>query len=195
MTSHEPIDLSPDVEWWERQPGESAKMYDRFLRFLELPPEERSARKVAELLNASLPAITSTHARFRWRDRALAYEKFKSRKRVEKFENDYEELSRNSLNVARGAVALLGRSIGQLVKDPNYTIPESDLLAWARMADVMRKIAEGGADYTVEITGKDGGAIQVEHNIFEGLTEQQKRDRAREIVESSARLYGLKKVS
>jgi hypothetical protein len=40
--------MSNNLQPWDRQPGETARMYDLFLMYRDLPTQERTAQKVAE---------------------------------------------------------------------------------------------------------------------------------------------------
>jgi hypothetical protein len=60
-------------ELWDPLPDETTKAYDAFCRYRDLAGK-RSFTLVAQSLNCSLPNITRWSGRFRWSERAIAFD-------------------------------------------------------------------------------------------------------------------------
>jgi hypothetical protein len=75
------IQLAPDRNPWEQQPGETDKQYSRFRVYLELGPECDRLRSTLDVLNGTGERLTygglkSVVAQFRWVPRAAAFDRY-----------------------------------------------------------------------------------------------------------------------
>lgn len=71
MRAQEAITLSPDLDPWDRQPGESPLRYAQFCTFLELGPT-RKLSTAAQRLDKNPVNVRQLAGTFHWHDRAVA---------------------------------------------------------------------------------------------------------------------------
>lgn len=89
---------------WERQPGEPLRAYRLFTLYRDMPPEERSYLRVTQVLDASRgkkvtrtqpsPYIREIGRKWRWVERALAWDEEVDRRRREAALRAAEEMAR-----------------------------------------------------------------------------------------------------
>lgn len=173
-----PRELSPDIDPWEQQPGESDLWYSRFLLFLDIPPHGRSNLrayanwsnldniqrenegkcKVERKLN-TVPESWSKYSRYwRWAERAKAKDtqdriKARARKmeRLQQLEEDEWETALKLLEKAKEMASY--PLVTQTTSDEGRTIiinPQK----WAA-SDAARYLAIGS-----EIARRSVGAVE-----------------------------------
>ncbi|ONK13154.1 hypothetical protein [Streptomyces sp. MP131-18] len=181
------IALHPDREVWERQPGESAKAFGRFSLFLDTTPSQRSYSEIAASYGCSVSVIQKQAAVHLWQERVAAYDAERSRQRRERIRERDEELCRILMDLARATSTLVARTI-QHIAETREPLDAHIVPRWVEAIERMRRIALDQPDKVLmEVTGKDGGPIEISE--FEGLSEEEKRLRAQEMAEGVLRLY------
>jgi hypothetical protein len=96
---------------WERQPGESVRCYQLFAIYRDLPPRQRSVRRVEEIARAQAgksarpsggPSgwIKRIAVRYRWLERALAWDEEIERRKREAALREAEEAGRRHIQYA-----------------------------------------------------------------------------------------------
>ena len=89
---------------WEKQKGESAKAYNRFLTFLELPPEKRTLNNALDLINQtepntennkkiSLSSLKHMSTKWCWFERAALYD---HHLQLQEMEDDIADFKKNN---------------------------------------------------------------------------------------------------
>uniref|UniRef100_A0A7C2ZYB4 Uncharacterized protein n=2 Tax=Thermorudis TaxID=1649508 RepID=A0A7C2ZYB4_9BACT len=143
---------------WERLPGEPAKAYHAFTIYRDLSPKERSLRRVAEVLGygrskdkkgrLKVPAtIEKWSRRYRWVDRALAWDDEQDRLRREAQREAVEEMLRRH---AQEAVALQTKALQRLRElDPSELSP-GDVLRYFIEAAKLERISRGEPETITE---------------------------------------------
>lgn len=147
---------------WERLPGESAKAFEAFRLYRDLPPSERSVREVARRLNKNLTTIAQWSSKYRWVERAQAWDDEVDRRAREAHLRAVKEMRERH---ARYAVALQMKALDRLKQmDPDELEP-LEVLKFIVEAAKLERLARGEPDTIQEHTGKDGGPIEHRHSF------------------------------
>lgn len=157
VTLREPI--------WERQPRERARDFQAFQSYRDLPPSQRSIRKVAETDGRAERTLESISRRWRWVDRAAELDGERDRnRRIAEQEAVLEMNDRHARSVkqmltllAQPANALARKLAGEGMAALE-NMPVSELLKLVMQGgklqtDLMRmeRLARGEADHSVEV--------------------------------------------
>lgn len=170
---------------WDQQRGEPDSQFARFNHYLEQSPGGRTFTRVAQQYDLSPGTVSETAYRYRWKERAAAYDAHRTQERRETIAHREIDLAEQQMDLATEATMVLQRSV-RAVLDADIALEPRDMLPWARMIEIFRRIALDHPDQVVELTGADGGPVQVSE--FEGLSQDQARDRAVEMASSVLRV-------
>lgn len=174
-------------EPWSQQRGEPALQFARFTTYLDSgPARNMSALARAEGIDSS--SIREAALKWRWRERANLYDAEQRRRHLADMHARRRDLQQRAMNVAVVTVGLIGANLRRYADVDAHPIDVKDLPAFARMADIMHRIASDSADATIAITGHDGGPIRHVLSEFVGLTEEEKDQRAVEMAAGVTRL-------
>ena len=113
---------------WEKQKGESAKAYNRFLAFMELPPETRSLEETFELIKSqekstnstktkeiTLQSIQKMSSKWSWFERAELYDKHLLLKEMEENEVDFNKTNKKFIEVFKRELDFASTLLDSLV--------------------------------------------------------------------------------
>ena len=115
------------VDAWERQKGESAKAYERFKIYLNLPPEQRSLKKVHETLgklsvnstqNSKIPTLRTLEnnsADWKWVDRVRLYDAHEQLKEIQKYEEDFTKNNKKLINLLKDLLDYCDTSLKEIM--------------------------------------------------------------------------------
>lgn len=144
---------------WERQSKETAKSFAAFAKYRDLGPNRSVRRLLEENPHLTRAAVEALSVRHHWVARAEAWDAAED----EQFRLD-QAVARKKMaeQHARVATAMLGKAVQRLGAINPESLSARDLVAWVDAAVKIERQARGVAD-AVEITGKDGGPVQVEH--------------------------------
>lgn len=170
--AHSPLTLRPGRDLWDRQPGESAKAHARFSTYRDTKPAERSYRLVAESYGVALVTINKQATAHRWQERVAAFDAHEDNLRRIRLRERDEELCRAQMDIARTASAIAIKSVRQIAETGELLDPVV-LPKWVEMIERLRRVALDAPDQIVEITGADGGPVQVEGRFAE-MTEPER---------------------
>jgi hypothetical protein len=84
---------------WLKQPGESARAYDAFCRFRDLRAD-RSLTAVGRILKCSTQNVARCAARWRWKERCLAYDRHLDRIHCEELIAERRAMKRRQAHAA-----------------------------------------------------------------------------------------------
>lgn len=114
--------------------GESSKMFHRFQVFDSLPPEERSIKRTAEILNneknpknsknkknsqkISEEALYKTSKKWFWSERSLLHDTDKRISQLEKHKQDFENVTDDLIKSFRDLVDYCKKLIEDIVENP-----------------------------------------------------------------------------
>lgn len=193
MANSPPITLDPGREPWDRQPRESSRQYERFLRFRDLG-RMRSLTALNKLLTELGDKLTyntvkyQSHA-YRWAERADCWDRDQdSRDRERLMEARREMVARHQ----KIAGALLMKAAAALTKISPTDLDPADIVRWIKLATDLEIRALGDPNQTISVTGPAGGPVQTED--VSDMTAEERQIRQREIVTELARRAGLSAV-
>ena len=123
------------VDGCDRQKGESAKAYERFKIYLNLPPEERSLKKVHEKFGESsvnsaqnnkiptLRTIEKTSATWKWVERAVLYDASQQLKEAQKYEAEFTRENKTIINLIEDIIDYCSRLLESIKNnDSGYAL-------------------------------------------------------------------------
>ena len=119
MPKRETVAPGPEAESalpWEQQPGESDKAFAHFVRYRDLPPEERSLRAVRTGRQTGKRAariVEGWSSRHSWVERVRAYDRMMDRERVNAQRREVVAMAERH---ARQATALQGVAMRALTR-------------------------------------------------------------------------------
>lgn len=175
---------------WDRQPGESDVQFARFNAYLDQEPGKRELRVVAAQFDVDPSTISNAADRYRWRDRVALYDSHRTKQRRERIEAQESALAESQMNLARAATQVLSRSVAAVMQSDAVLEPK-DMPSWARMIEIMRKMALDRPDQIVEINAAGFERI----SEFEGLSPEQMQERAADMATSVLRVLDGGKAS
>jgi len=180
-----PIDLSSDVDPWERQEHqETPYRFGQFSVYLDLG-RTRTLRKVAETLTRSHGYVRQVSASYRWVERAEAWDKH--RKHLDEL-LWIEERRKAAANDNRVLSAIVGQLATRV-----QTLNAADLSVgdFTRLLDVtmrQRRLLFGPEQpTTVEVTGPGGGQLTVQIAELVDMDADQRRAAILALAESVQR--------
>src|SRR5688572_29788411 len=169
-----PEDLCEEEPIWARQPRESSQAWSAFVSFRDLAPRERTIAEAANKEGKSRHTLVKWCHRWRWTERARAYDEHNDAVRQEARDRKSRELGERQateLAVILGAVMQPARALLEKVRtDPEYLrqLSAYDLAqlvgyfarALPRLIEVER-LVHGLPARTDrrEHTGRDGGPV------------------------------------
>ena len=166
---------------WERHCNETAKAFEAFAVYRDLGLA-RSLALVAQKLGKSRALIDRWSARHGWVERAAAWDVEQDRT----FRTEVERARRNAARQqAKLASAFLAKVLQRLDTIQATDLSPTELIRWFEVAARVERAALG-MDGRVEMTGSDGGPIQVEP-----LSAEDRRSRLRELTEEATRRLGV----
>lgn len=186
MSGFTRLNPTPGIPWWERQPHEPASAYSRFLVYVEMDKGNRTIQALAERVGAKINTVRQQAAAYKWTDRAAAYDAEQNRLRRDRVIEQETRLSRLTMDIALASAGVLARSV-KAVAETGQPLDPNLMPKWAKMVDTLHRVATNGPDQRLEITGAEGGPIQIAE--FEGLSASERRERATEMAQGVLRLY------
>jgi hypothetical protein len=131
-----PRPLSPDIEPWDRQPGEPERHYSYFTHYRDMG-RARTLANAAEALTAMGASVSYGHtrnlaARWSWVDRAAAWDREQDRLYAERMVERRRELAEREAGLAW---AVVRRAAGRLSRLTDSDVDRVPLLDVIRCAD------------------------------------------------------------
>lgn len=115
---------------WEKLKGESQKAYNRFLVFLNLPPEERSLETVHESINnekkttnskktkeVTLTAIENMSSKWCWFERAGLYDHHKLLEEIRENDEDFKETNEKFKKTFKDSLDFAEKLLQELIEN------------------------------------------------------------------------------
>ncbi len=156
---------------YERQDGETGPAWAAFQAYRDAGPS-RSVAKVAGKLGKSSTLLSRWSSRHDWVARAAAYDVDADREWRAQQAAARRDMAHRHAHVAAKMLTLVVRRLGQL--DPAKLSP-AELARWLEVAARVEREALGAPD-RVEVSGLDGGPVQVLD-----LTDEDRRARLRQL--------------
>ncbi|MEV4819305.1 hypothetical protein [Micromonospora tulbaghiae] len=173
----------PEVLAWDRQRCEPEKAYGYFALYRDLG-RTRTVAKVAEQVNKSRDYLHKLATRWKWVQRAAAWDREEDRLYAEGLAEQRRDMARRH---ARIASALQGKLVTRLQNLDASKLTPGDIARWLEVATRVERLALGLPDSATAHTGPDGGPIRAE---VESMTEQQRADFFRALMAEAAARAG-----
>lgn len=160
MPEREPFSYDPNLNPWERQPGEPKQAHLYFCVGLELPPRQRTVKKVSEEVGISALRCYQYSSLYDWSDRWRAFD-------TKTFSGWFANLAAERMAVAydfaeqlKGLLELTGQHLAILRETPG-SLPPIEFTRALNGAIGAFKTIYGAAPETVHHTGPGGGPLAV----------------------------------
>lgn len=130
-------------EIWEKQPSETTRSYQLFLRYLDM--DIRNMAELAKILTEegrriTRNAISSTAIRYNWHERAAAYDEYQREIRLQKFWKDREKNQYQRIKILNQTLRKLEQAIENI--DP-HKIPTELIIHMLSQTNHMLRIEYG----------------------------------------------------
>ncbi|MGW4007944.1 hypothetical protein [Streptomyces sp. BSE6.1] len=180
MSTRPPITLDPDLDPWERQPGESAHKHGQFVTYRDVG-RTRTLTEAARRLTLAYGHVRNLAAQYRWRERVEAYDRHLDRQ----YEAMWLEERRKA---AETDAKILGAAIGKLAQRLTSLNP-AELSAgdFIRLMDVAmrhRRVLFGDPTETIAVTSEGTNALAERFAEFAQMPPEQRRARLSELAAS-----------
>lgn len=148
-------------EAWELQPGEPTRAYECFATYRDLGPN-RTRKAVAEDLGISVTTLKEWFGKHAWEDRVRAYDL--ERDRANRVQLESERLAMRLRHA--GAAVFLQKKVAErlALMDPMEMTPKDAVYA-LDLSSKLERISRGEESARIEITGKDGGPIELAESL------------------------------
>lgn len=125
--------MSNQKSWDKPMPGESSKMFNRFIIYRDLPPEKRTLEKAWVKIcrqmsengiqdnEIKFPAIQKNSERWFWVERAELYDYHQHLKEVEKNEKDFTKQSQKAKRIFKKIMNWADKAIINII-DSDYAL-------------------------------------------------------------------------
>ncbi|WP_319461270.1 hypothetical protein [Micromonospora sp. RTP1Z1] len=173
----------PEILPWDRQPREPEKAYGYFVLYRDLG-RTRTVAKVAEQVHKSRDYLHKLATRWKWVQRAQAWDREEDRLYVEGLAEQRRDMARRH---ARVASALQAKLVARLQTLDASKLTPGDVARWLEVSTRVERLALGLPDSTTAHTGPDGGPIRAE---VEQMNEQQRADFFRALMAEAAARAG-----
>lgn len=150
--------MSDDLQPWERQPAEGARAFAAFCVYRDLGPMERSTRLAAEKVGRSKSQIAHLSMKFRWPRRVAAYDKWCDQVRLAKQRKALEEMGERHAGIA---MLVQTKALEKFQSMGGRDLSPQTAITMFDVGVRVERLARGMATQSTEITGKDGGPIEI----------------------------------
>ena len=125
--------MTNEKSWDKPMPGESSKMFNRFIIYRDLPPEKRTLEKAWEKIchkmshndshdnEISFPTIRKNSERWFWVERAELHDYHEHLKEVEKNEKDFTKQSQKAKRIFKKIMNWADKTIIKII-DSDYAL-------------------------------------------------------------------------
>lgn len=157
MAAKKKKDIDPELFPWDRQPGEGAKAYEAFNKYL-LMGEERSYRKVAHELGKSGALISGWCSKYKWVERVAAWDE--EQLRLDRKEQQEAIARMRKRHAALATQMLTTATLGlqnlmNEIKSKGACLTANDISRLTEVASKLERISRGDSGEVVE--ERDGG--------------------------------------
>lgn len=166
-----PLTLNPDVDPWDRQPGETVKRHNQFALYRDTG-RTRTLRKVAETLTLNVGYVRQVSAAGLWVQRAEAFDRHRDELHQAAWLEQRRLAADNDAKVLSAVIGKLATRIGSL--NPS----ELGVKDLTRLLDVTlrhRRALFGDPQMTVALTGPGGDPLAVQVAEFAAMGAEQRR--------------------
>lgn len=148
-----PLVYAADRDKWDRQPGETPKMYDRFAEFRDMG-RTRTLKRLAEKLNRSVRTLQQYSHEYSWTDRAHAYDQHMDAQWRNALAENSRRMVQEHLKVGRALLSKVQQRLETM--EPEDLSPQ-DCDRWLNTYSKLSRVALGEPESTVALTGGPAG--------------------------------------
>ncbi|MGA5497723.1 hypothetical protein ACPCSP_25500 [Streptomyces cinereoruber] len=177
-TNKPPITLSPTLDPWEPQDGESARRHGQFITYRDIG-RTRTLQKAAEALQIHPVNVRKAAAQFRWRERAEAWDRHLDRLYEAAWVEERRKAAESDARILGAVVGKLAQRLGTL------NAAEMTIGDFTRMLDVAmrhRRVLFGDPEATIAVTGPGGNPLAVQLAEFAQMPAEQRRARIEDLA-------------
>jgi len=147
-------------EPWDRQPGETAKAFEAFTVYRDIPARTRSVRNTAiEMGKNSKSHIEQWCAKWKWVERARLYDTEQDKLRRELAEKEREEMAQLHIKAAR---AMLTKALKGLQSIPENEMTPNDVSRMIEVSSKLERLSRGEPSESTEMFGREGAPAAVQ---------------------------------
>lgn len=180
MSLKPPIALAPDIDPWERQPGETARRHGQFITYRDIG-RTRTLTEAAQSLTLAYGHVRNLAVEGRWRERVEAWDRH--------WDHQYEAMwLEERRKAAETDAKILGAAIGKLAQRLG-TLNAADLSPgdFIRLMDVAmrhRRVLFGDPTETIALAGDGSNPLAQQFAEFAKMPADQRRARLSDLTES-----------
>lgn len=173
-----PITLSTTLDPWEQQPAETPRKHGQFVTYRDLG-RTRTLQKAAEGLQLHAVTVRKAAARFRWRERADAWDRHLDRLYEAGWVEERRKAAESDARILGAAVGKLAQRLGTL---DAQQMSVGDFIRLLDVAMRHRRVLFGDPAATIAVTGPGGNPLAVQLAEFAQMPAEQRRARIEELA-------------
>lgn len=149
--SVQPAEEAPDeesgvsLEPWEQLDDETAKNFEAFAIYRDMPPSARSLASVGRILGKSTALMERWSRQYNWIDRVRAFDQWRDATKRAKLEQEYERMAERHATQAQALAQALMLPAQQLLKrlseNPEQIYNEMSAMELAEQLTIMSRMA------------------------------------------------------
>ncbi|MFF5668818.1 hypothetical protein ACFY8S_01555 [Streptomyces hygroscopicus] len=179
-TTGPPIKLSKTLAPWEQQPDETPRRHGQFITYRDLG-RTRTLQKAAEGLQLHAVTVRKAAARYRWRERAEAWDQHLDRLYEAGWLEERRKAAESDAKILGAAIGKLAQRLGTL---DAQKMTVGDFIRLLDVAMRHRRALFGDPAATIAVTGLDGNPLAVHLADFAQMGPEQRRARLSELAAS-----------
>lgn len=173
-----PISLSPTLDPWEQQPGETARKHGQFVTYRDLG-RTRTLQKAAEGLQLHPVTVRKAAATYRWRERVEAWDRHLDRLYEAGWVDERRKAAETDARILGAAVGKLAQRLGTLDAG---SMSVGDFIRLLDVAMRHRRVLFGDPAATIAVTGTGGNPLAVQLAEFAHMPAEQRRARIEDLA-------------
>ncbi|MFJ6561921.1 hypothetical protein ACIQMV_19085 [Streptomyces sp. NPDC091412] len=177
------IILSPTLDPWERQPGESTRKHGQYMTYRDLG-RARTLAKTAESLTLAHGHVRNVAAEYRWRERAEAWDRHLDRLYEATWIEERRKAAETDAKMLGAVIGKLAQRLGTLRAEE---LSPTNFLQLLDVALKHRRVLFGDPTETIALTGQGGNPLAVQLQEFAQMPPEQRRVRLSELAASVTR--------
>lgn len=181
MVKRDAFQFDPNLDPWERQPGEPKAAHLYFFMGLQEPVRQRTVKLVSEKAGISALRAYQYSSLYHWSDRWEAFDRVK-------FGHWFADLAADRMLVAHEfaeqlklSMEVTGQTLAKLRDEPGALLPP-ELVSAMRTNILVFKAIYGAAPETVHHSGPGGGPVALDFSELDQLTPEELAARVKQLT-------------
>ncbi|PWI05014.1 hypothetical protein DIZ27_41825 [Streptomyces sp. NWU339] len=180
MSTRPPITLDPELDPWERQPGETAHKHGQFVTYRDIG-RTRTLTEAAQRLTLAYGHVRNLAAQCRWRERVEAYDRHLDRQYEAMWLEERRKAAETDAKILGAAIGKLAQRLGSLRADE---LSAGDFIRLMDVAMRHRRVLFGDPTETIAVTGENANPLAKQFADFAQMPPEQRRARLGELAAS-----------